>query len=140
MIRYVVDASIALKWLVPEEDSALAERLLGSGAELLGPDLLFAEVCNALWKRVTRGLLLPDHAQSAATQLRSAPIRVHGTAPLLNDALAIAVQHGRTVYDSMYVALASREQGRLVTADRKLYNALQPTPLAAHLLWVEDVP
>ena len=53
-------------------------------------------------------------------------------------ALEIAVRTGRTVYDSLYVALAVQLDGRLVTADEKLYNALKDGPLGARILWVED--
>jgi predicted nucleic acid-binding protein len=47
-MKWVVDASVAAKWLAPEEDSAQALKYLN--AELLAPDLLFAEVANILWK------------------------------------------------------------------------------------------
>ena len=48
-MKWVVDASVAAKWLVPEADSPLAEALLDD--DLLAPDLLFAEVGNILWNK-----------------------------------------------------------------------------------------
>ena len=48
--RLVVDASIAVKWYVPEANSTQAAAILESGAELLAPDLLVAEVGKVLWK------------------------------------------------------------------------------------------
>ena len=45
---------------------------------------------------------------------------------------------GRTVYDSLYVAMAVQIDCRLVTADEKLYNAFKGGPLGARMLWVED--
>ena len=50
----VIDASVAFKWLVEEDDSALAIGLLGH-EDLLAPGLILAEVGNALWKRILRG-------------------------------------------------------------------------------------
>ncbi len=63
---------------------------------------------------------------------------VHSSAPLLEAALEIAMRTGRTVYDSLDVALAVQLDCRVVTADEKLYNALKDEPLGAHILWVED--
>ncbi|HEY6141539.1 MAG TPA: type II toxin-antitoxin system VapC family toxin [Thermoanaerobaculia bacterium] len=40
----------------------------------------------------------------------------------------IAVTHGRTVYDAMYLALAIQRNTRLITADNRLYNALANVP------------
>jgi len=52
-------------------------------------------------------------------------------------ALDIAMRTGRTVYDSLYVALAVQMDCRLVTADEKLYNALKDGPLGDRIFWVE---
>ena len=63
---------------------------------------------------------------------------VHPSAPLLEAALDIALRIGRTVYDSLYMALAVQLDCRLVTADEKLYNALKNEPLGTRILWLED--
>ena len=57
---------------------------------------------------------------------------------LLAAALDIGMEHNRSVYDALYVALALREGCRLVTADRRLYQALEPV-MPATMLWVEDI-
>jgi len=59
-------------------------------------------------------------------------------APLLEAEIEIATSTGRTVYDSLYVALAVQLQGRVVTADETLYNSLKNGPLAPHILWIQD--
>ena len=63
MSRYVVDASVAVKWLVPEIHTQEAEQLLDPTHVLLAPDLLYAEVGNALWKRVRRRELRAEEAR-----------------------------------------------------------------------------
>lgn len=140
MIPRVVDASIAVKWLLPEIHSAAALRILGGGNELFAPDLIWAEAGNVLWKRVTSGAVSPDNAQALLRDLRRFPITTHPLISLVDSALELAVSFGRTVYDSLYIALALSRQCQLVTADRRLYNSLTRGPLAPTLLWVEDIP
>ena len=61
-------------------------------------------------------------------------------ATLIEPAFEIAHLSGRTVYDSMYLALALLNDCRMVTADRKLCRALEGGPFAALTLWVEELP
>ena len=54
-MSWAVDASIACKWFVEEEGSDEAEQLLAVGEVLLAPELIVAEVCSALWKKLRAG-------------------------------------------------------------------------------------
>jgi predicted nucleic acid-binding protein len=65
--RVVIDASVAVKWVVPEPGSERAELLLDRG--LVAPDLLFAECANILWEKVRRGELTTEEANVAAQTL-----------------------------------------------------------------------
>ena len=140
MIRYVVDASVAVKWYLPEIHDREAQRLLQGTEALLVPDLIFSEAGNILWKRVRSGQMLETEAQAVLQSLGALPLTVSPSWPLVLPALTIACQTQRTVYDSLYLALALRESAVMVTADEKFYNALQATPLATYLLWVADIP
>lgn len=139
MTRYVVDNSIAVKWFVPEIHSDSAVRLLNSVHRMTAPDLLPVEFANALWKKVREGTINLLEAVALLPELERQPITLEPGGELLASALELATSHNRTVYDSLYVALALREGCQLVTADRKLFNALA-NPLGATLLWVEDIP
>ena len=55
MSRLVVDASVAVKWFLPEAQSDAARALLGSGHDLIAPELVYAELGIALVKRVRKG-------------------------------------------------------------------------------------
>jgi predicted nucleic acid-binding protein len=135
----VVDANVVIKWHVAEVHTDAALRLLRDDApELHVPELVYSEVGNILWKKVRRGELIADEARRIARLVATAPLAVHPSAPLLEAALEIAIQTGRTVYDSQYVALALQIGCRLVTADEKLYNALKGGPFGPNVLWVED--
>jgi len=60
--RFVVDASVVIKWYVPEIHSGDADRLLSGDAELLVPDLLWSEIGNILWKRILRAEMTEEKA------------------------------------------------------------------------------
>lgn len=139
MTRYVVDASVAMKWFVEEEYAEAARQLQEDEYELLGPDLLWPECGNILWKKVQRGELTADEARLIRGGLEAQPISIFPSRLILEPALEIAFETGRTVYDSFYVALAMVTGCRLVTADQRLYNSLRDGSYAGHLLWVAQL-
>jgi predicted nucleic acid-binding protein len=118
----VVDASVAAKWVVAEAGSDAARRVLEGPGPLIAPDLLIAEVGNVLWKKVTRKAITRRHAQEAIIWLPELFDRLFDSAALAPRALEIAVEHGATVHDSLYVALVEAAGGEavLVTADAGL--------------------
>ena len=122
----MVDASVAVKWYVPEAQSEEAARLLASGRRLLAPDLVVAELGNALWKKVRIGELSEEEAGTIIETFVSAcPLTLRASSRLVTAALGLGARFGRTVYDSLYVALAKVEECRFVTADRPLAQAFR---------------
>ena len=140
MTRWVVDASVAVKWFLPEVDAEAAQRLLQAQHELLAPDLLWAEVGNTLWKKWRQGEITAETAQGILRDIRTFPLQVHRTEMLLETAWDLAVQWQRSIYDSLYLAIAMTVTCQLVTADRRFYNALRDHLAPTYLLWVADVP
>jgi predicted nucleic acid-binding protein len=138
--RHIVDSSVVIKWYVPEVHSADALRYLDPGLERHAPELLLAEVANVLWKKVVRGELTPDEAARIADEVRQADVVIHPMAGLFGPALTIATATGRSAYDCIYLALADALSVPVVTADRRLLNALQGGPHAQRITWVEDGP
>ncbi len=133
MSAVVVDCAVAIKWFVPEELSAEAEGLLDGTRDLLAPDLLFAELGNVLWKKVSRRELTTAEARAVLSGISKVPLAVTPSRDLTAAALEIALAHGRTVYDAIYVALAVAHDCTLVTADERLVRALGVGPLARHV-------
>ena len=80
-MKWVIDASVAAKWLAPEPDTPLAEALLAD--DLIAPDLLYAEVPNTLWKKQLRGEMDAATTQIGARWLLQVPLQVHDSAGLL---------------------------------------------------------
>lgn len=140
MSDLVVDASVAIKWFLPEIHGEAALRLLEGQYALRVPDLIFSEFGNVLWKRFRKGQISRKEAIVTTEALLALPLQVESSQSLIPAALEIACSAHRTVYDSLYLAVAIAHQCRVVTADSKLHNALKRGALSAHLLWVEDIP
>lgn len=130
----VVDASVALKWLLPEPDSVAAERVVSAGDALIAPTLLVAETCSAVWKRLRRGEVTTEHADLVVARLPQLLDRLIADALLALAALRIAREIDHPVYDCFYLALAERENAPLVTADRRLVERVTGTPWAGRVV------
>ena len=120
MSTLVVDASVAVKWLVTEPGSEQAARLLGGNRTLLAPELLFAEAGNALWALCRRGDIAPADYGEAIGVLRTAPVMIPATLRQLTPAagrLALDLDH--PLYDCFYLALAMEESCAVITADTR---------------------
>lgn len=139
MKTIVVDASVAIKWFIPELHAIHASRLLKKSFQFIAPDLIFAEVGNILWKKNKSKELSLETATEILNDFKKLPIEIHESELLLNTAWQIATTHRCTVYDSLYVALAKVEKCLLVTADQALCTALNKTNLSNNLLWIEHI-
>jgi predicted nucleic acid-binding protein len=140
MTPHVVNASIVIKWFVDEAHAEAARRLQEDQYELSALDLLWPECGNLVWKKVRRGELTPEEARLIWGGLEQQPITTVPSRLILELALEVAFDVSRTVYDSGYLALAMLLDCQLVTADQKLFNALQDGSYAAHVCWVANLP
>jgi predicted nucleic acid-binding protein len=129
----VVDASVAAKWFLPEPDAAAALRLLDGRHRLAAPNLIHSEFGNLVWKLHARGVLDTEEASDLIEHFLSMPLEIHDSTYLLAPALQIAIATHRTVYDSLYLALAIELGGTVVTADERWVNALANGPFARFL-------
>lgn len=129
----VVDASVAVKWVVMESHTIQARALLLACSEhlrpIVGPPHFAGEVANALLQRTrSRELarrLSSSEAQRALQTFLSVTIEQRAPAGIYDDAYQFAVELNLpTVYDSLYVVLARMLGAELWTADQRLINAL----------------
>ena len=130
----IVDASVAVKWYLPENDSDRAEEILSTPTALLAPDLILAEVGNAVWKRVRDGRVAREDALRILDRLTSAFGILVPLATLARDAMEISTAFNHPIYDCFYLALARREKQTLVTFDRRLAKVAERMELDARLL------
>jgi predicted nucleic acid-binding protein len=122
---FVIDASVAVKWYIPEPFSEQAvyylELLKAGQAKLLAPELIVAEMGNVLWKKEVSGELARGEVQLIGETLaNSFPAELTGNQLLLPAALELALDLKLSLYDCLYLALAIVKKAQLVTADKKL--------------------
>jgi predicted nucleic acid-binding protein len=130
---WVVDASVIIKWYVPENDYAAARAMRTAEIELAAPDLLFVEMSNILWKLVRRREMESMRAIEIIEEVATSPFITFSTQSLARDALELGIATGLSAYDASYVALAIRLNTPLITADEKLVRKVAGTHAANHV-------
>lgn len=140
MTCYVVDASVGIKWFLPEIHSEAAGRLPLLKASLHVPAFFHLEIGNVLSKRIRRNELAPEEGEAILKELQRVPLQKHSNERLMRPAFALAHQTRRSLYDCLYLALAEAVDGQVVTADRKLCSSLATSRYGKRMRWVEDLP
>jgi len=134
-VTLVPDATVVVKWFVPEVATDAARALLDSGNDFAVPDLLFGEIGGILRWKVRREEMTEDEAAALLHDVMRIPFDVASSRELAGDALAIALRINRGISEATYIALAVRLETVVVTADDRLIEALRPFPLAAAHVW-----
>jgi predicted nucleic acid-binding protein len=129
-MRYTLDSSVAIKWVLPEIDSDRANRLRddvrGGIHRLIAPDIFPIEVAHALTRAERQGRIPVGDAIVLWSDVMGTLSSFARSRVLLPRAIAISSRFRVGVYDCLYVALAEREGCELVTADAKLVKNLRP--------------
>ena len=118
MNTLVVDASIAVKWVI-EEQGTLEALTLRHRAKLIAPDILVAECANVFWKKFARNELTRDEALLAARLLQGADLELLPALALMESATELAIDLNHPAYDCVYLALAIEMDCQFVTADER---------------------
>jgi predicted nucleic acid-binding protein len=119
----VIDASIAVKWVVDEQGTPEA-LVLRQKAKLIAPELLVAECANILWKKVQRNELSKEEALLAAKLLQGAEIELLPTRSLFEAATRLSIELDHPACDCLYLALAVENECRFVSADERFLRKL----------------
>ncbi|MGE3482618.1 MAG: type II toxin-antitoxin system VapC family toxin [Gammaproteobacteria bacterium] len=134
----VVDASVALKWVLDEPDSPLAQALAEGDEEILMPDFWLNEATNICWLQVRKRVWTPDEAREALDLLRTqVPTTATGGMGLHDVALDIGLTVNHSTYDTLYVAFSIAMGARgVVAADGPFITAMarHPDPLLAAMV------
>ena len=136
-MKYVLDSSAALPWVLPEQDSAKAIQLRDDARnvvhELLAPDIFPAEVFAALLKAERTKRINVGEAKTLYASIAADIPTLHAYMPLMPRAGEIASRHRVALYDCLYIALAERESCEVVTADRGITSLQSHFPFIVPL-------
>ena len=139
-MNLVIDASVLIKFYVPEILSDRAERLLAKlgnmDIDLLAPDLIYPEAGNTLWKKQRMKELTRSEVEEITDAILSLPLKIEASKSLLPLAVELATTYGITVYDALYISLTKVYETTLITADRKLAEGLDKTDLRDSVTWL----
>jgi predicted nucleic acid-binding protein len=134
----VVDANVAAKWFVNQVHSDLAELVQNSTQPLIAPQLMIAEVADALRKHVRVKDISIEQARVALASLPRSFSEIVAMEQLADAALTLARKIERSAYDCFYLALAESRSARLVTADTRLINQVARTKYKSHVIHLAD--
>ena len=137
-MNIVVDASVAIKWFLAEENTADAEMLLGPEFELNAPEIAISEFGDIVLMKLRHGDVQLGEAKALLEGVFRVRILFHSNKPLLGPAVERAVELGQAVNDCTYLSLAVNLDCPLVTANRKFFMTLQNTRFRSQIIWVEN--
>jgi len=137
-VTIVVDASVAVQWVLPESMSEFAGGLRSE--RLIAPALWLVEAANAIWKRHLRGEMSVDQARARLTELLNAPVASLPVEPYMPGALQLATELRHPVYDCLYLAVAIQHQTYVVTADRRFAELGRQTAVANRVRLLGESP
>jgi predicted nucleic acid-binding protein len=125
-MKYVLDSSVALKWVLPEPDSAKAIQLrtdFQNGVhELIAPNIFYVEAAHALTRAERQRRIAVSGGWPLWRTIMVDCPTLSDSFPLMRRAFDLSSQARIGVYDCLYVALAEVEQCRVATADQRLLN------------------
>ena len=133
-MTFVVDASVAVKWVLPEPGSDQAAALRTEEPDVIAPSLVVAEIGNALWKSALRKDLGRSQALDGLRIATAHFSRLIGIEDLATDAMALAIEGRHPIYDCFYLALARRENAALITADEAMIAAARKAKIKVRRL------
>ncbi len=130
MKTIVADASVVLRWFLADETGSAASRevlesFVHGDVRLVAPSLLDYEVLNGLLLAARRSRLEPETAIEAFRGFRALGIEPIEVREFGEDVLLLAAETGLTVYDACYPAAAKKAGAELMTADRRLHDAVK---------------
>ncbi|MEW6237422.1 MAG: type II toxin-antitoxin system VapC family toxin [Candidatus Omnitrophota bacterium] len=141
MTTYVIDASVAVKWIINETKRMEAIRFLNPEISRIAPDFIAYECLAAIQKKVTRNEIGEEAGwRCYSTLIKEIPLELIDSSSLTHRAFQLANIIGHAIYDCFYLALAEDRDAMVVTADRKFYERVKASDYAHLIAWVEKAP
>lgn len=143
---FVIDASVAVKWLVPEPLTPEALLLLNAARQgeirIHVPEIWLSEIASSLLKKTRRPLperLEPHAAVRLIESVRALRVFAHSHDVLVSGAFSLAMRSALSVYDALYATLALSQGFRLITADLALIREIRGFDREENVVPLADV-
>lgn len=135
----VIDSSVFLSWLLPEEIyKEVAMQFLRThieaGTILRVPTLIDYEVANVVRSAVLSKRYSSEDANATISLYRSIPIEREPFGGLFNDALSLSIAYGSSIYDAAFVATARKYRCLFYTFDKKLAKKFAMPDIVRYLM------
>jgi len=124
----VIDACVAIKWFLPEDNYAKAGEILSKHNRLIAPDLFQIELDSIITKKVRQRLIETEDAYRMFDEIRNIPIQVIPYSLIGQLAFDLSAALPITQYDSCYLAVAIEFNQKVVTADMRYVRGMKGTP------------
>jgi predicted nucleic acid-binding protein len=140
MKEFVIDASVAIKWLFLEKGSEQSEKLLEKFSFFFAPSLFLIEMDAVITKKVRKRKLDIKEVSHKIKQVRNLPYKIVQYENIFQLSCELATSLPLTLYDSTYIATAIEHHAVLYTADQRLANGLLNTTLNEYVksIWDAD--
>jgi predicted nucleic acid-binding protein len=128
--RVVIDASVALKWYLADEEFGqraidLLDKYMSNDLDFLAPSLLEYEVVNGLIIAQKRGKIREEKILEAIEGFASLEMKLKDLHLYYPRMLNFSRTYNRSAYDASYLALADEEAAVFITADGDLYKTVK---------------
>jgi predicted nucleic acid-binding protein len=134
----VVDANVAIKWVVEQSHFERAREIVARGVHLMVPAMFVAEVTTALWGYARARQITQAQARAGLTSVLAQISLIEEDAELAGEALSIGLELNHAPYDCFYLVLAMRRAAPLVTVDKRFINRLAATRYKPHVIHLAD--
>jgi len=139
MTHYVIDASFAIKWILPEEGSDKALSVLEDLHRFIIPDLFLIESDSIITKKLRRRELDISDASDLRNKVRKFPYVTIPYSDISQFVFELSSTMYISLYDACYLAVAIEYEGFLYTADMRMYNGLKNTPFSKYVVSIADL-
>jgi predicted nucleic acid-binding protein len=139
MSEFVIDCSVAIKWLFLEKGSDQSEKLIGKFSTFLIPALFLIEMDAVITKKVRIGELKAEKALDKSKAVRKLPFQIVEYDEIFSLIFDLATSLPITLYDATYVATAIEYNAVVYTADQRLVNGLSNTMLNQYVKSIWDI-
>lgn len=134
----VIDASVAIKWVVREPHHEMALAIIDKPWTRIAPDLLLPEVANVLRKKQRLCEITDEQVSSGLSGIKVAISRFVPSTELVDDAAILSRELDHSAYDCFYLACAL-SRGVLVSADKQFVQKCQASGYAQNVASVDEV-